>query len=79
MNKTPVNTTDDLVEALAKIEHDQWMHWSQAAAADVPPTIRAKWQGSWVGYDELPDELKEADRMWAHKVVTLLRQRRLIQ
>jgi hypothetical protein len=79
MNKTPVNTTDDLVEALAKIEHDQWMHWSQAAEADVSASTRAKWQDSWVGYDELPDELKEADRVWARKVVMLLRQRRLIQ
>ena len=31
------------------------------------------------GYNELTDELKEADRVWARKVVALLRQRKLIQ
>jgi hypothetical protein len=72
---TPTNQpTDDLVEALAKIEHDQWMHWSQAVSAHVPETIRAKWQGSWVDYNQLTDEVKEADRVWARKVVTLLRE-----
>ena len=79
MNNQPLNPAEDLIEALAKIEHEQWMHWSQAAAEDVPAATRAKWRGSWVSYDELTDELKEADRVWARKVVTLLRQRKLIQ
>jgi hypothetical protein len=37
-----------------------------------------KWQRSWVDYAELTDELKELDRVWARKVVTLLHQRKLI-
>ena len=79
MNKPQLKPTDDLVEALAGIEHEQWMHWSKAVAADVSPSTRAKWRHSWVGYDKLTDKLMEADRVWARKVVTLLRQRRLIQ
>jgi len=78
MNTPPNNITDDLVEALAEIEHAQWMHWSQAVAADVTATTRHKWQRSWVDYAELTDDLKEADRVWARKVVMLLRQRKLI-
>lgn len=74
MNKPTGNVADDLVEALAKIEHEQWLHWSQASAAHVSPPIRSKWQSSWVDYDELSDELKEADRVWARKVVNLLRE-----
>ena len=69
---------DDLVEALARIEHEQWMHWSQAVAADVTAATRDKWQRSWVNYAELTEVVKEADRVWARKVVTLLRQRQLI-
>jgi hypothetical protein len=69
---------EELVEALAEIEHTQWMHWSQAVAAEVNTATRDKWQRSWVGYAELSEELKEADRVWARKVVTLLRQRQLI-
>jgi len=32
-----------------------------------------------VDYAELEDNMKEADRVWARKVVMLLRQRKLIQ
>jgi hypothetical protein len=70
---------DELIEELAKIEHQQWMHWSQAVAAQVPPVTREKWKGSWVDYDELTDELKEADRVWARRVVTILRQCEIIK
>lgn len=74
----PNPNPDDLVEALAKIEHEQWMYWSQAVAAVVTVETRDKWQRSWVDYSELTDDLKEADRVWARKVLALLRQRRLI-
>ena len=70
--------TEDLVEALDEIEHEQWMHWSQAVAENTAISTRAKWQPSWVAYSALPEELKEADRVWARKVVTLLRKRKLI-
>jgi len=78
MNDTQPNPSDDLIEALARIEHEQWMHWSQAVAADIVDATRVKWQRSWVDYAELTDDLKEADRAWARKVVTLLRQHELI-
>jgi hypothetical protein len=72
------NPIDDLIEALAELEHEQWMHWSQAAASEVPALTKAKWQRSWMAYADLNDELKEADRVWARKVVYLLRERQLI-
>ncbi len=78
MKDPPINPTNELVEALAEIEHEQWLHWSQAVRAEVNTETLGKWQRSWVDYDELTDDLKEADRVWARKVLTLLRQRRLI-
>lgn len=78
MNTPPINPTEELVEALAEIEHAQWMHWSRAVAVDVATATRDKWLRSWVDYAELTDEMKEADRVWARKVVALLRQRRLL-
>jgi hypothetical protein len=78
MNKPPPKTAHGLLEALAEIEHAQWIHWSQHVAADVPIATREEWQCSWVDYSELTEELKEADRVWARKVVSLLRQRQLI-
>ena len=79
MSEPQLTPTIDLVEALAEIEHEQWMHWSQAVAANVASTTREKWKSSWVSYSQLTDKLKDADRVWARKVVTLLRQRKLIQ
>jgi hypothetical protein len=78
VSKSQLKPTGDLVEALAEIEHEQWMHWSQAVAENVSISTRAKWQPSWAAYSALPEDLKEADRVWARKVVTLLRQRKLI-
>jgi hypothetical protein len=74
----PNSNPEELVEALAEIEHAQWMHWSQSVAPNVPVATRDKWLHSWVDYAELTEELKEADRVWARKVLTLLRQRQLI-
>ena len=78
MKKTPGNANHELIEALAEIEHEQWIHWSQTMAAKVPASIHAQWQNSWVPYGELSEKLKEADRVWARKVVKLLRRRQLI-
>lgn len=72
------NATADLVEALAVIEHEQWAHWSRAVAEDVPAATRAKWRRSWMDYAELTENLKDADRVWARKVIALLRRRNLI-
>ena len=77
--KTPKLTPpEELVEALAEIEHEQWVHWSQTVAGEVSAVTRDKWRRSWVAYAELTDEVKETDRVWARKVTTLLRRRRLI-
>ena len=62
---------DDLIEALAEIEHQQWLHWSKAVAPEVAEATRQKWRRSWTDYSELAEDVKEADRVWARKVVTL--------
>ena len=78
MNKPAINPTNDLVEALAEIEHEQWMYWSQTVAPKVLSGVSDNWRSSWVDYAELTEVLKEADRVWARKVVELLRKRKLI-
>jgi len=69
---------EDLIEALAEIQHQQWAHWSQAVASEASAATQSKWQRSWVPYSELTEELKESDRVWARKVMNLLRERKLI-
>ena len=76
VNRHGVSLTLDQLKHI--VEHEQWMHWSQAVAVDVADATRVKWQRWRVDYSKLTDDLKEADRVWARRVVTLLRQRRLI-
>lgn len=66
---------DELLERLAAVEHEQWMHWSQAVAAEVSAERRQRWQAYWVAYEDLPEEMKEEDRFWARKVLEALHRR----
>jgi len=56
------------LERLAELEHEQWWYWTKQIADQVPDELREKWEASWIPYDELPEELKEEDRVWARKV-----------
>ena len=68
------------LERLAKIEHDQWIHWSQAvferlvkdfktmSPAEALQKLRERWEPNWVPYSELTEEVKGFDRIWARKV-----------
>jgi hypothetical protein len=71
MNQLAANESD-LLEALAELEHDQWLHWSQSIAAQVEPALCEKWEHLWGPYADLPDSIKEADRVWARKVIAVL-------
>lgn len=64
---------DNVLERLAELEHEQWMHWSQSVAAEVSAERRQRWQACWVPYADLPEEVKELDRQWARKVLETLR------
>ncbi len=63
-----------LREALAALEHDQWMAWSQSlASSELLSTDRLRrWSNLWVPYEELTEEQKDADRAWADKVMAML-------
>lgn len=61
----------DRLERLAELEHEQWMEWSKAVADEVSPERRARWGKYWVPYDQLSEEVKEQDRVWARKVIAV--------
>ena len=66
---------DDLLERLAELEHEQWVAWSKAVADEVSAERRQRWEACWVPYAELPDDVKEQDRVWARKVLSMLGER----
>lgn len=61
----------ELRERLAELEHDQWVEWSKALAGaeDLSSERLERWKALWCAYSDLPEVVKEADRIWADKVI----------
>ena len=68
----------DLLEKLAAAEHEQWIFWSKVFYQKHKnnPKLKsqfAKWEMLWnTPYDQLTEEQKEEDRIWARKVLNIL-------
>lgn len=65
--------SDSLVDRLAKIEHDQWVHWTknlvERRGDDLPDDLIERWEENWESYDSLDETVKESDRKWARRVI----------
>lgn len=64
----------ELIEALADLEHEQWIEWSKSLAQneDLSPERVARWEKLWIPYALLTEEQKEQDRVYARKALDLL-------
>ncbi len=65
---------EEAIELLAAIEHDQWVEWAQSIAKSekLSPDRIKRWEKLYVPYDELSEESKEQDRIYARKVLKVL-------
>lgn len=63
----------ELIEKLADIEHKQWIPWSENISRNEKITEERylRWRRLWVSYEELTEEQKEQDRVWARKVLQI--------
>lgn len=75
-----LNSYDELLEVLARLEHVQWVAWSKeiAKTEDISPERLERWKRLWKSYSVLSEEQKEQDRKWAKKVLTVLLKERLV-
>lgn len=66
---------DDLLEELSELEHEQWMWWTKELCKkeSIPQYIQNRWRKSWIPYSELTEEMKEHDRVWARKVLKIMK------
>lgn len=65
----------DLIERLAELEHEQWMHWAGTLLASEPglsPATKERWRSCMVPYGQLPEAEKDSDRRWAGRILHLL-------
>lgn len=69
-------TSEALREALAEIEHKQWVKWSRTLAnskTDIITSARLeRWKKLWRPYSELTEAEKDQDREWADQILHLL-------
>ena len=65
-----------LLERLAAQEHDQWCQWAQAMllTEDISKERRERWEKLLCTYEDLPEEYKEKDRLYAKDVLEIVRQ-----
>jgi len=67
-------TENDLVELLAELEHDQWAHWAVHMLKNLDLLHITHWQRqAYMPYKELSAEEKEPERVWARKVLEVIR------
>lgn len=66
---------DALIETLAEIEHEQWMEWAKSLQEneDLSEDRINRWEKLYIPYDELTDESKEDDRVYARKVIEAIK------
>ena len=71
LSRDPIDTYCDLLDRLAKLEHEQWMEWSKTLASKekLSQDRLERWKKLWVPYDLLPIEDKRSDIKWARKVL----------
>lgn len=64
-----------LMDALARLEHSQWMEWSKAIAENESLSLNRmrRWQGElWKPYDDLTEDQKRQDQEYARKVMEIV-------
>jgi len=83
LNKTTISDHNetDLLEKFAELEHEQWAAWANNLLKEENLSLERKerWSRFLVPYSELPDEIKESDRIWARKVFERFKEAYLIK
>ena len=74
------NINEELVESLAEACHDQWQHWSTAIHLSEKLSAKRirRWKKEcWKPYEELSEDMKEFDRLYARRIIKVLRKHAL--
>ena len=64
-----------ILEALAELEHKQWMAWAKnlLRKEDLSKDRALRWKSLFIPYEDLTKEMKEEDRIYARKVLNILK------
>lgn len=66
---------DELLEKLAALEHEQWVHWTKYMLDNLTDVNIHRWRRQVeTPYEDLPDDEKRSDRDWARKVLEIVKE-----
>jgi hypothetical protein len=59
-------------EQLSEIEHNQWVEWSKEIAikGNISNDRLKRWKLLWIPYENLSEDIKEQDRVYAKKLTS---------
>lgn len=64
-----------LIEDLANLEHEQWIHWTKYMLNNLNTENIERWKKQCkIPYFVLTEKEKESDREWARKVIGLIKE-----
>ncbi|MCL5730094.1 MAG: hypothetical protein M1165_00825 [Candidatus Pacearchaeota archaeon] len=70
------NNEIKLLEELAKLEHQQWAHWTTYLLNNLTKENIKKWTKQIkTPYPKLSEKEKESDREWGKKVLEIIKQK----
>ena len=74
------NYEKELLEKLADLEHNQWWEWSRdlSRKEELSKERLNRWDRLWTFYRFLSEKSKEQDRVYARKIIELLKQEQII-
>lgn len=65
----------EMLEELADLEHEQWVHWTRYMLDNLTPENIGRWKRQCdTPYSALSEKEKESDREWARKVLAIVSQ-----
>jgi len=72
MDRCWLNTV--IRERLAELEHEQWMYWAKniLKTEKISEERKRRWKQYFCDYKDLPEDIKDQDRIWADKVLEIL-------
>lgn len=63
----------NLLEGLANLEHEQWIHWTSYMLSNLTPENIERWKRQCeTPYSDLTEKEKRSDREWARKVLNII-------
>ncbi|MFW6247355.1 MAG: RyR domain-containing protein [bacterium] len=71
LNMLLENKKEELLEILSELEHIQWMDWANNLMKNenISEDRKRRWNKYCVPYNELSEEVKEYDRVYARKIL----------